>query len=166
MKANGCQPRIKVLHNALLVHRCSDSKIWRCARSVDRAAPRGPQQIARETPSVEGDQLSSRRGSPWMTRTAIDGERLDGGPASYQGSSWLRECEVTSPRLSFSTGSARTALPARNMRSAVSAVAFATLAPLGVDEVISIKSTRAGKLPRTHLIALMTNDSRRSVARI
>jgi hypothetical protein len=45
------------------------------------------------------------------------------------------------------------------MRSAVSAVAFATLAPLGVDEVISIKSTRAGKLPRTHLIALMTNDS-------
>ena len=31
--------------------------------------------------------------------------------------------------------------------------------------MISIKSTRAEELPRGHLIALMTNDSRRSVTR-
>ena len=62
MKANGCQPRVQPpCTTLLLVHRCSDSKIRRCARSVDRAAPRGPQRIARETPSVEGNQLSSRR---------------------------------------------------------------------------------------------------------
>ena len=51
--------------------RCVDSKTWRCAGSMDHAAPRVPQRIAPERPPVEGDQIFLRRGSPWMTRMAV-----------------------------------------------------------------------------------------------
>ena len=53
--------------------RCSGPRTWRGAQSVDLAAPRARLRVARERPSVEGEQLSSRRGSPWMTRTAVNG---------------------------------------------------------------------------------------------
>ena len=62
--------------------RCSGPRTWRGARSVDHVAPWARLRVARERPSVEGEHLISRRGSPWMTRTAVNrGGRLTRGPA-------------------------------------------------------------------------------------